>query len=216
LGSGYYQYSGGHLHDDPSHLTYSGTMSSNGAQNTDTINLQVSYSASRTGEWEYMEACANTCNVTYVWVAFPFVQTELPTSSNFVLIGSTSIHPNNHWGYQSTYDAIWSITNSYAAAYSGSSGYQLVGVNDIGIDFGGVFDICASGTCTQGYLPWQSPHIRHDYGKAVDFRANGGSNSVLPAAYNDFVGWCNAYGLSSLAFLEAPGTSNQHIHCDGN
>lgn len=191
-------------------------MTSNGQANTNTVNLKVSYSASRTGELEFMEACADTCNVTYVWVEFPFVQTQLPTSNNFVRIGSTSIHPNNHWGYQSTYDAIWSITNSYAAAYSRSGGYQLVGVNDVAIDFGGVFDICASGTCTQGYLPWRSPHTRDDYGKAVDFRANGGANSIVPAAYDEFIGWCRAYGLGSLAFLEAPGTSNQHIHCDGN
>jgi hypothetical protein len=48
-------------------------MTSNGQANTNTVNLKVSYSASRTGELEFMEACADTCNVTYVWVEFPFV-----------------------------------------------------------------------------------------------------------------------------------------------
>ena len=79
---------------------------------------------------------------------------------------------------------------------------------------GGVFDL---------NINWDSPHIRHDYGKAVDFRANFNPNSVLPQAYDDFVQYCKDGGFTSLAFVEnKQGTTdpnddpNQHIHCDAN
>jgi hypothetical protein len=86
---------------------------------------------------------------------------------------------------------------------------------------GGVFDICATpsnqpGKCVSGYKPWQPPHHTHDFGEAVDFRANCGANSVVPEAYADFLGYCRYYGLGRLAFLEDAGKANQHIHCDGN
>ena len=123
------------------------------------------------------------------------------------LVGMTNTHPINHFGEVGTIAAVNNIANQYAANYSGAAGYQVVGVNDIALPGGGVFDLNSN---------WNSPHIRHDYGRAVDFRANANPNSVLPEAYDTFVQYCRDAGLSSLAFLEQPGTANQHIHCDGN
>jgi len=218
LGSGYYQYTGGHNHDDPSHISdsYSGYLTATGS-NTNTVGLQVTYHATRTGEREFIEVCANTCSTTDAIIRNTNLQ-QLYPGYNFILIGDKPWHPNNHWATQAAITAIVNIAQDYSSTYYTDPNYQVIGVNDEATDYGGVFDICetAAAGCTQGVLPWQPPHSRHDYGLAADFRANGGPNSIVSTAFDDFQQYCRDRGLSSLVQIESVGTSNQHIHCDGN
>jgi len=202
--NGYYVGTGGHGHDDPGHPF--GAITDNGQPNGNSITYQIAFSATRVGQLEWIDACADTCFTTDVYVWFQGFG-ELGATGNLALVGMTNTHPINHFGEVGTIAAVNNIANQYAANYSGAAGYQVVGVNDIALPGGGVFDLNSN---------WNSPHIRHDYGRAVDFRANANPNSVLPEAYDTFVQYCRDAGLSSLAFLEQPGTANQHIHCDGN
>ncbi len=219
---GDYTWSGGHLHDDATHYQtsppgpYFSTVTAYGSLNTTTINYFLSIAASRTGEEEWIEACAYTCNTLHLHITFGLSQ--LYPGYNFILVGDTPWHPLNHWATPSTINSIVNIAQDYSSHYYQAPGYQTIGVNDEGINNGGVFDICetASAGCSNGVLPWQSPHIRHDYGKAADFRANGTANSILKIAFADFQKYCSNRGLGSYIKLESVGTSNEHIHCDGN
>jgi hypothetical protein len=222
LGWGYYQYTGGHVHDDPTHISnsYSGYVTTSGT-NTDSIGYQVTYHATRTGEEEYIEVCGTaSCATTYAYISYPSFQ-QLYAGYNFILVGDKPWHPDNHWALQSTITSIVNTVQSYSENWYTYAGYQTIGVNDQALPYGGVFDICetSAAACTDGVLPWQPPHKSHDYGKASDFRANGAANSILPAAINSWLGttgYCYINGLNNLMQVESVGTSNEHIHCDAN
>jgi hypothetical protein len=225
--NGYYQYTGGHVHDDPSHAVAANgfygriTTAPNGG-----TGLFVTFTASRTGEREWIDVCATTCSTTDAIVRDTALHLLYP-GGNHVNIGDKPWHPLNHWATAGMIAAIMGITQEYAYNFNQAQGYDKVGVNDIGIDYGGVFDICvAQANCGSGVTPWRSPHVRHDLGKAVDFRANGAANSILPQAFESFTGpqngqagyggWCRQFGLASYVRLESIGTANQHVHCDSN
>ncbi len=232
LYNGYYIYTGGHIHDDASHqIPSNGFFGQLTTQSNGGTGLRVKFRASRTGEREWIDACSATCTTTDAIVRDTSLELVY-NGGNHTLIGDTTWHPMNHWATRSTIDALMSITQAYANAFSSVTGYQIVGVNDISIEYGGVFDICVpQAGCKDDFglplvSPWGSPHIRHDKGKAIDFRANSLPNAILPAAYESFTGpqggaggtggWCRQFGLSSFVRLESVGRPNQHVHCDGN
>lgn len=99
VGPGYYQYTGGHNHEDSSHISdsYSGYVTLSGS-NTNVVGLQATYHATRTGEREYITVCANTCSTTDAIIRNTNLQ-QLYAGYNFVLIGDKPWHPNNHFGY---------------------------------------------------------------------------------------------------------------------
>jgi hypothetical protein len=219
---GYNQYTGGHVHDDPTHISdnYSGYATTSGT-NTTANNFQVTYHATRTGETEYVQSCAPNgtgCSSVTAYITYPNLQ-QLYAGYNFTLIGDKPWHPDNHWMTQSALNSLVATVQSYSAAWYTYPGYVITGVNDEALPNGGVFDICETSTaaCLQGVLPWQPPHANHDYGQAADFRANGDANSILSAAlglWTGNTGYCWTNGFTHHVALESPGTSNQHIHCD--
>jgi hypothetical protein len=228
LYNGYYSYTGGHVHDDPSHQIVANnffgrvTTQPNGG-----TGLLVKFTASRTGEREWIDVCASTCSTTDAIVRNTNLELLYP-GGNHINIGDKPWHPLNHWAERSTIDAILAITQEYANQFNSQQGYQPVGVNDIAVDYGGIFDICLpQSPCANNFVaPWQPSHHRHDTGRAVDFRANNEPNTILPAARELFTGpnggqagyggWCRQFGLGTWVRLESVGTTNQHIHCDGN
>lgn len=218
----YYTWTGGHMHDDASHYQTSppgpflSTVTAYGSANTTTVNYFLSVAVSRTGEEEWIQACAYYCDTLNLHITFGLQQ--LYPGYDFILVGDKPWHPLNHWATLSTINSIVNIAQDYSSHYYQAPGYQTIGVNDEGINNGGVFDVCETSAagCPQGVLPWQSPHVRHDYGKAADFRANGTANSILPAAFAAFQQYCRDRHLGSYVKLESIGTSNQHIHCDAN
>ena len=183
-----------------------GTITSNGQPNGASPTYQIAYSATQVGQVESIIVCAQFCSATDVYVGFQGYG-ALTATANMTLIGANSVHPLNHFATPNTLAAINLIVNAYALGYGTASGYQVVGVNDISLTGGGMFDL---------HQDWTVPHNQHNYGLAVDFRANNKPNSVLPEAYNTFIQHCRNVGLGRLAYLELPGTSEQHIHCDGN
>jgi hypothetical protein len=103
------------------------------------------------------------------------------------------------------------VTNQYQNEFSCYSNYQTVGLKDMALPNGGVFDLGSGGIGN-----WTQPHNAHDRGNAADFRwsVGGGTNSVIddPNIVSEFLNICQTKGLS-YAIKEDVGTSNQHIHC---
>ena len=82
-----------------------------------------------------IEACANTCSVTTVYVQFDSFD-QLESDDWQILVGQTGTHPVNHGGVSNIVTAISDITYRYAQNYQNVSGYQIVGVNDMGLTHG--------------------------------------------------------------------------------
>jgi hypothetical protein len=101
---------------------------------------------------------------------------------------------------------VTAITRQYHSEFGCRSNYQIVGVNDMALPNGGVFDINQT---------WGPPHASHDRGNAVDFREKPGvANSVIATrqVIDRFLAICRENGLS-FAQQEYPGQDNEHIHC---
>ena len=130
------------------------------------------------------------------------------------LVGTTGIHPSNHWAYGAYYadvnNAVLRVAEQYWTEYHNDSRYQILGVNDIALPMGGRFDICAiGGSGCSGVRPWQSPHDAHMFGFDVDFRANGAANSIIvdSTVLARFEQICREKGAN---FTQNEGN---HIHC---
>lgn len=225
LGNGYYQYTGGHVHDDSTHISdsYSGYMTTSGT-NTTSVGYQVTYHSTRTGETEYVQVCGtSSCTTTTVYITYPNLQ-QLYAGYNFTLIGDKPWHPDNHWMTQSALNGLVATVQNYSENWYSYPGYSITGVNDEALSNGGIFDICATASagCSSGVTPWQPRHNNHDYGQAADFRANNGANSIVSDAFSAWTGpsgtgpsgYCWNNGFTHYVRLESIGTSNQHIHCD--
>ena len=119
-------------------------------------------------------------------------------------------HPQNHYGTGPMRNAITAIAKQYHAEFScyktGSLRYAPIGINDMALSHGGIFDI---------NLNWRTPHSSHHRGKAVDIRCKPGMpNSVIPdqKIINRFLEICEENGLK-YAEHEDKGKSNEHCHC---
>ncbi|MPY88048.1 MAG: hypothetical protein GEU99_09010 [Luteitalea sp.] len=122
--------------------------------------------------------------------------------STFVLIGSTTTHPNNHYCRSAFCEDLTQLASEYNARWSRRLAY-----NDSSLIKGGLFDISAN---------WQPPHNLHRTGRDQDVRANGAADSI---PFNSeirqwFVTRITAiFGRAPL--LESSGTSNEHYHIFG-
>ena len=71
------------------------------------------------------------------------------------LTGQLPQHPDNHWG------TVTSLNNTQLVALDYFAGFgATLGVNDLSLRQGGLFDIASS---------WQTPHLSHRKGTSVDF-----------------------------------------------
>ena len=82
---------------------------------------------------------------------------DIGTSPDFVLIGSTSIHSDNHRGAPDVNRALRQIAGEYRAATG-----QPLYFNDMSLPWGGLFDISGQ---------WQPPHQEHRNGRVIDIAA---------------------------------------------
>lgn len=205
LANSYYYATGGHNHTNTRTASQYGTLSNTGGFYYGYSGWQVTFTAKRVAGWEYVAACAYYCSTHDVLVAYPDISAYFGHATN-VFIGSTGTHPSNHWGAPVLNNAVTAITQQYHAEFSCRSNYQIVGVNDMALPNGGVFDYQAT---------WIPPHNYHDRGRSVDFRARSGvSNSVIyeAAVLDRFLQVCRERGLN-YAIRESIGTDNEHIHC---
>ena len=77
-----------------------------------------------------------------------------------------------------------------------------IAVNDMALPFGGIFDVDQD---------WETPHITHSRGKAVDVRGNTESLAIPTSQQQEFVEICEDKGAIE-AIAHGSG-SNRHIHC---
>jgi hypothetical protein len=102
-----------------------------------------------------------------VYVGNPLARLEdFPASSHYVLVGSTSLHPENHFCTVDFCNRMIRVADDYYARYGASLAF-----NDMSLARGGLFDINGD---------WKPPHKMHDKGTNVDIRANGKPNSIPP------------------------------------
>ena len=98
--------------------------------------------------------------VGYGYVDYRVITAEyqdIGVSADYVLIGSTPRHPNNHFGTPSTNKLLRKI----AAEYRQQTGSKLY-FNDMSLPWGGLFDITGH---------WATPHAEHRSGNVIDIAA---------------------------------------------
>jgi hypothetical protein len=106
---------------------------------------------------------------------------------------------------------LWYASLDYLAAHPEIS---KICTNDMALQFGGKFDICAlGGSGCSGVTPWVSPHSSHDRGTAADVAgvgttqcANAGGSGVNVA---EFINRCVANGAQSVYSIN----EGNHAHC---
>ena len=199
ISNGYYFVPAQHNHDSPP-PPLSTILPASG--NTGTTGLLVLIGTTHVGQIEGAVVCADLCTVTDYIVAWnDFFQ--LTGGGNYVLIGSTTPHPNNHHGTFATLSGIQLTANQYHSEFPA---YPVIGINDSALPLGGQFDL---------RLDWASPHSAHGRGKAVDVRGDDAkANSIprIPAVQQRFREICVNNG-ATVTFHESVGESNEHFHC---
>ena len=123
-------------------------------------------------------------------------------NGNFVLIGATSAHPDNHYVTSGFSGLLHQLANDYNATWSLTLAY-----NDSVLRRGGIFDLNSN---------YAAPHNLHRFGTDVDVRANTAPNAIpqdaqIRAWFEERVR--QLFGPSPL--LESAGTDNEHYHIFG-
>jgi hypothetical protein len=83
---------------------------------------------------------------------------ELGSGTNYVLVGSTSSHPKNHFGTAGTIKRLKALADS-----SNADSSWILQYNDISLQHGGPFDVSSDHY-------WDTPHQTHRSGVTVDMR----------------------------------------------
>jgi hypothetical protein len=83
--------------------------------------------------------------------------TSLGAGTNYILVGATANHGDNHYGTASLNGALVTLADSYAAAFPNNK----LAYNDMSLVTGGVFDISGG---------WAPPHASHRMGVDCDVR----------------------------------------------
>lgn len=87
---------------------------------------------------------------------------------SYQLVGSLDAHPANHYGLISTVTAIGNVADQYYIETG-----ALLGINDMSLQWGGLFDICGiwspSGTCSNAP---NGGHRLHRMGMSVDINGS--------------------------------------------
>ena len=79
----------------------------------------------------------------------------------YVLVGTTTPHPINHFGKLSTITMLKQIAWNYYIEFSTYPRFSKLAINDMSLRWGGLFDV---------YANWQPDHHEHRYGRQVDVR----------------------------------------------
>lgn len=187
---GYYPNTAAHTHDSPP-APLSGVNPSSGTTNSSGY-LQFTLSTTIVGHAEYLYSCTYyICSTFQYAVGFAGIYWA-SDHGIWIQNGATAIHGNsvayNHWITTNAGYGIYNTTVAYQSQFPG-----LVYSNDMGLPFGGKFDI---------YANWMQPHISHDWGTAADI------DSIPQANVGIFLGYCQAYGA-----IDTRQESNGSLHC---
>lgn len=165
--------------------------------------VRFDIATSTAGQAEVLQLCAQLCSYWTIYSRYRqfgqhYLQ-DLPSGSNYALIGARPAHVSNHFGTQWVTSAMRWIADEYAATTNG----HTIGINDISLPYGGVFDI--DGTWAE------NNHASHRMGLSVDvqYKTDGTGYSVQD--YEAFSAICAKY--YGTAEVHSPGSAtNQHIH----
>jgi len=198
INNGYYFVPTQHNHDSPP-PPLSTILPASG--NTGASGLLVLIGTTHVGQIEGAVVCADLCTVTDYIVAWNDFF-ALSGGGNYVLIGATTSHPDNHNGTAAALIGIQQTANQYLSEFPTN---PVIAINDIALPLGGQFDLNRD---------WAAPHASHGRGKAIDIRGNGGPNSVpqVAAVQQRFREICQSNG-ASVTIHESVGTTNEHFHC---
>lgn len=176
------------------------------AGNTGYLGLPVFVDTTTVGQIESIRVCIPAfipvCrDYDYLVRYGPFA--SLLPGRDWALIGATSSHPLNHYGWYSTIQAVMTVASRYHAEFPD---YDVIAINDISLALGGIFDLRRN---------WRGPHYQHSRGKAADIRGNERPNSVprVASVQARFMQICREAG-ATIVLHESRGTYNEHFHCE--
>lgn len=158
--------SGGHVHHDANRDDNKGFFSSTSFNTGATGKTIIKYTAPQvSGKTKVTLKCTlpdgSTCvqHDEHIDVGSSGLL-PLGAGANYVLVGGTGAHPDNHYGVPALNQALVKLADDYAVAYPGS---KLI-YNDMSLKQGGLFD-CMD-RC--GGVSWHSPHKGHRAGRDAD------------------------------------------------
>lgn len=195
---------GGHAHADSetAHGTFTnspqttnpyGEVAFNWTVGVGSFLVQPYFQLTYQGEQTFSQPC-NTVRIAEEEGDYEWIDT-----GNFILVGSTTTHPSNHYAKPGFNELLRELALDYGNRWNLNLAY-----NDSGLIWGGRFDISAN---------WDAPHATHNIGESQDVRANGGTSSIPPdtAVRDWFVQKVqDLFGLAPLH--ESSGTPNEHYH----
>ena len=149
---------GGHSHDHATVSTAVGYFDNNTCTTDSTGSCDVTWHPPEaSGLYElkvYVDGEPDVANTQRFIVGVDGL-TSLVPSSYYRLTGQTPSHPDNHWAME---DVVGYIQQMASAFYLDNNNATL-GINDMSLVYGGLFDIAAD---------WNIPHSLHRLGRSVD------------------------------------------------
>ncbi len=183
------QYSGGHQHDNDRNTKHmgvlapvapsTGTVTQDGKVlegNTGQDGLRFTFTPpAPAGDHQITASCTDGKNCTpegpdTVWAGVKNL-TALYPSEDYVLIGETGTHPNNHYlTNEATYRTavLASLWRQFLARLFPETDFMLH-INDASLERGGIFDTRNN---------WKAPHAEHCRGTVIDIRANDAPGAI--------------------------------------
>jgi hypothetical protein len=107
----------------------------------------------------------NDRDTAFTYCILHFGLNPLPAGTGYEFIGgpdNVSRHPDHHMVRAEVRDALQSAATAFAAEFPDG---PLLGINDISLMWGGVFDI-------DGASDWRQPHCSHRRGIEIDLRTS--------------------------------------------
>lgn len=95
---------------------------------------------------------------------------SLPPSSDYLLIGQTATHPDNHYANAAMNSFVTRLAREWKARLANE---PILQINDISLEHGGHFDYKAN---------WSGPHKQHIFGNDVDIHYVGAAHERKFAA----------------------------------
>lgn len=176
--------------------------------NTESDGFEFAFAAPAVaGDHKIIASCVTeTCTQEgpdRVWVGVKELE-PLLQSSDYVLIGSTSKHPDNHYLTVESGQIITAIAQMYNHDFPESVLY----LNDASLKRGGLFDITGN---------WVPGHNRHRRGTVIDVRANNNTGAIQVNRWPAFTSWANWFGAEAILerFYNIDGieiVANRHFH----
>ena len=129
---------------------------------------------------------------------------ELMQGGNVDTVGTTTAHPDSHWGTQAMVANLRALGDSLSSEYSTS-----LHVNDMSLRLGGLFDVSGA---------WRPPHLEHRDGTSADVRIRDLSSEQMDFMREKWYQINNlpaSHSLASERYLLYPESNHYHLRTRG-